>query len=126
MYHKIFSIQPIIKNESREIINKLINFYDKVMVLKLYIDSDDNNLKNMYHAAVTNHHIKLNKLNYIDAGFDLFLPCNEEKSQDYCHKFETGWVNKLDFKICCSSIIFTDTCINYNTGFYLYPRSSIW
>ena len=126
MYHTIFSIQSIIKNESREIINKLLNFYDKVMVLKLYIDSDDNNLKNMYHAAVTNQHIKLNKLNYIDAGFDLFLPCNEEKSQDYCHKFETGWVNQLDFKICCSAIIFTDTGKNYNTGYYLYPRSSIW
>lgn len=115
-----------IRNESRVIINNLLNVYDKVMVLKLYIDSDDNNLKNMYYSAVENHHNKLNNVSHIDAGFDLFLPCNNEILQEDIHLFEPGWVNEVDFKICCSAIIFTDTGKNYNTGYYMYPRSSIW
>jgi len=36
-----------------------------------------------------------------------------------------GPVNKVDFKVCCSAKMFTDTGKIFNTGYYMYPRSSL-
>ena len=113
----------------------LLDKYDKVMILKIYVDSDDNELKNIYINAANAHNNKI-ILNYdfIDAGFDLFAPGNEipeESNYDTDLLFYgTGWkdkvpVNKLDFKICCSAKMLTDTGKSYNTGYYMYPRSSL-
>ena len=33
--------------------------YDKVMNLKIFVDSDDENLKNIYNEAVTKHNKKI-------------------------------------------------------------------
>jgi dUTPase len=116
------------------IVTNLLNKYDKVMVLKLYVNSDDNNLKNMYYAAAKNHNNKImNKSTHIDAGFDLFAPGNEGGEEDTYGEtlrfFGPNWdvspVNKVDFKVCCSARMYVDTGKNYNTGYYMYPRSSL-
>lgn len=124
-------------NNSQDLMNLLLNSYEKIMFLKLFVDSDDNNLKNMYYAAAERHNNKLLKNHtHIDAGFDLFAPGNEQNSDEeeiygnVLRFFGPGWsdaspVNKLDLKVICSAKIFTDTGKNYNTGYYMYPRSSL-
>lgn len=116
-----------------EIIIRLLKNYDKVMHLKLFIVGS-NNLKNMYYAAVNNHNNKLLNNQFIDSGFDLFLPENEdskeyEKWGDSICFYGTGRtknpVNKVDFKIKCSAKMICDTGKSFNSGYYMYPRSSI-
>jgi dUTP pyrophosphatase len=34
-------------------------------------------------------------------------------------------VNKVDFKVICSAKMYTDTGKVFNTGYYMYPRSSL-
>ena len=102
----------------------LLNMYDKVMVLRVFVDSDDDRLRDMYRNAAIAHNNKLlTNMPHIDAGFDLFAP----ETIDF---FGPGWpqkspVNKLDFKICCAARIHADTGKNYNTGYYMHPRSSL-
>ena len=114
----------------------LFTIYDRVMVLKLYVDSDDNELKNKYLIAANTHNNKLlNNIDYIDAGFDLFAPGNDNNNEidiygDKLRFFSTGWenknpVNKIDFKVCCSAKMVLNTRQSFNTGYYMYPRSSL-
>ena len=102
----------------------LLNMYDKVMVLRVFVDSDDDHLRDMYRNAALAHNNKLlTNMQHIDAGFDLFAP-------ETIEFFGPGWpqkspVNKLDFKICCAARMHADTGKNYNTGYYMHPRSSL-
>uniref|UniRef100_A0A6C0E3E1 dUTPase-like domain-containing protein n=1 Tax=viral metagenome TaxID=1070528 RepID=A0A6C0E3E1_9ZZZZ len=99
------------------------SYYDKVMVLKVYVDTDDNTLRHMYYAAADNHNEKMrNNPFHIDAGFDLFAPGKDEDDE---LTFFYDRVNKLDFKISCSATMYTDNDKSFNTGYYMYPRSSI-
>jgi len=122
-------------NNNTILLNNLLRVYEKVMILKLFVDSEDNVLKNMYDSAMDKHNTKLeNNQVHIDAGFDLFAPGNEGNEQT-CYGnalrfFGTGWsdtspVNKLDYNVCCSAKMFTDSGKNFNTGYYMYPRSSL-
>jgi dUTPase len=118
------------------IVNNLLNTYEKVMVLKLFVDSNDDNLKYTYINAVNNHNNRTIHLTpeHIDAGFDLFAPGNEGEELDQyginTRFFGPGWqdripVNKLDFKVSCSAKMVTDGGKCFNTGYYMYPRSSL-
>jgi dUTPase len=117
------------------ILNNLLNTYERVMVLKLYIDSNDENLRYKYMNAVNSHNNKIiQQSQHIDAGFDLFAPGNEGEELDIygtnLRFFGPGWddassVNKIDFKVCCSARMFIDRGKNFNTGYYMYPRSSL-
>jgi dUTP pyrophosphatase len=113
--------------------NNLLEKYERVMVLKLFVDSNDE-LKSKYFEAVQIHNNKiLNDPSHIDAGFDIFTPRNsDENLNDDNYRFYgpgkgEQLVNKLDFKICCSAEMFCDgykrKC--FNTGYYMYPRSSL-
>jgi dUTP pyrophosphatase len=103
---------------SNKLTNDLLNIYGKFMLLKIFIDSDDDELKKKYIESINERHQKIiNNINHIDAGFDLFAP--ETK------RFTSTSVNKLDYKIICSAKILEDNSSPYNTGFYMYPRSSI-
>ena len=99
----------------------LLDIYGSYMLLKIFVDSDDEELKNKYIEAVNNHNNKMaEKPHHIDAGFDLYCPSNME--------FTSSKVNKLDFNVICSASIYREThndTIVYNTGYYMYPRSSI-
>jgi hypothetical protein len=124
-----------INNQSSHVLSRLLNIYERTMVLKLFVDSDDNELKNKYVQAADMHNNKLlNNPTHIDAGFDLFAPGNEGAELntwgDELRFFGPGWVdaspvNKLDLKVCCSAKMFLDSGKNFNTGYYMYPRSSI-
>jgi len=119
---------------AKENLSKLLNKCDKVMYLKIFVDGSYN-LKKMYHAAVDKHNNNLLNNKFFDAGFDLFLPENEdpteiEKWDDNIPFFGTGWnnrspVNKVDFKLKCSAQMYCDTGKNFSTGYYMYPRSSL-
>jgi hypothetical protein len=117
-------------------INTLLsNHCDKVMILKLFVDSNDENLKYTYINAANIHNNKIiESPQHIDAGFDLYAPGNEyEELNTYGNNlrfFGTGWndrtpVNKLDFKVSCSAEMVTDSGKRFNTGYYMYPRSSL-
>jgi len=102
-------------------IRKLLDTYDKYMYLKLYID-DTNDLKQKYIDAALNHNNKiLNPTNQcLDAGFDLFNPAKRVLNMNHMSS-----VNKFDHNIVCSAQMVTDSNKVYNTGYYMYPRSSI-
>ena len=122
-------------NQSSHVLHQLLNTYERVMVLKCFVDSNDNELSHKYVEAADIHNNKLlNNLSHIDAGFDLFAPGNEGDALnvwgDKLPFFGPGWddnspVNKLDLKVCCSARMYLDSGKNFNTGYYMYPRSSI-
>jgi dUTP pyrophosphatase len=97
--------------------SQLLNIYGSYMVLKVFVDSSNNTLKNKYIDAANSHNNELVKLpNMVDAGFDLFAP-----------EFYTATtsLNKIDFKVICSASMVLDSGKIYNTGYYMYPRSSL-
>lgn len=108
--------------------NNLLNIYGKIMLLKLFVDSNDIELNNKYIDAVNTHNNKLlNNPNMIDAGFDIFIAEPQILTNPVA--------NKVDFKVVCAcKMVMMDritendsplyNCI-HNTGFYMYPRSSI-
>lgn len=95
-------------------INELLTKYEKIMILKIYIDDED--IIKKYDEYILENNKRLHDNKYIDAGFDIFNPydlcCNDK-------------IIKYNLKIKCSASIKTDRYKFYNTGFYLYPRSSI-
>lgn len=126
-----------INNMTQTIMNTLLNIYDRVMVLKLYVDVNDINLIDRYREAVNNHNNKLFiNPHHIDAGFDLFAPGAPDSRDDHNYDpsvlrfYGPGWetqspVNRLNLRVSCSARIFTDTGKMFDTGYYMYPRSSL-
>jgi dUTP pyrophosphatase len=97
--------------------SQLLNIYGRYMVLKIFLDTNDNILKNKYIDAAHSHNNELVKSpNMIDAGFDLFTPDFYTASTP---------LNKIDFKLMCSATMVLDSGKIYNTGYYMYPRSSL-
>lgn len=97
--------------------NTLLNNYGRYMSMKIFIDDEDIDLKNTYINAINAHNTKiLNNPNIIDAGFDIYTPSKELLLNQLA--------NKVDFKIICACKMITQNN-SYNTGFYMYPRSSI-
>ena len=97
-------------------------YSDEYMLLKMFIDSDDDMLKHIYSERVLDHNEKMEK-EYYDAGFDLLNP--EEIILDQDNNLN---IVKINHKIKCSSKIVKKVSNNFKvrpTGYYLYPRSSI-
>ena len=88
---------------------------DRYMKLKIFIEDDT--LKQQYVKASLNHNSKMSNLLY-DAGFDIFSPIDYEISDNIK-------LHKLDFQIICAAEMVLDNNKQFNTGFYMYPRSSI-
>ena len=90
--------------------HELIAKYDKYM--SLYICATHPELKRRYiqMAEAHNQHTE-------NAGFDIITPL-------YTSCF-SGQVTKIDFGVKCKAIMITDSGKKYNTGFYMYPRSSL-
>jgi|LakMenE01Jun11ns_1017448.scaffolds.fasta_scaffold9912734_3 hypothetical protein len=116
-------------------VNMLLNTYEKVMILNLFVDSYDENLKHTYINAANSHNNKVIHLQeHIDAGFDLYAPGNQGEAFNHYGLqipfFGPGWqdrnpVNKMDFMVSCSAQMVTDGGKCFNTGYYMYPRSSL-
>jgi dUTPase len=124
-------------NMTQSILNTLLNIYDRIMVLKLYVDINDINLIDRYRDAANQHNNRLlNNPEHIDAGFDLYAPGGPDSRDDFDYDpsilrfYGPGWanqstVNRLNLRVSCSARIFTDTGKNFNTGYYMHPRSSL-
>lgn len=105
-------------------LHKLLNKYDKVLTLKIFVSNNDNELKGLYHDITKKHNEKaFNNISHIDAGFDLYLP--NTMTFHGPNEGDLNPVNKVDFGICCSAQIITDSNKIYNSGYYLHPRSSL-
>ena len=95
----------------------LLNIYGKFMHLKLFIDTMNHNLVDEYINAINKHNNKvINNDNMIDAGFDIFTAASQALTNQN--------INKVDFNVVCACQMVTKN-ETYNTGFYMYPRSSI-
>lgn len=99
------------------LIEKLLKNNYHVMVLKLFTANMD--LKLAYMDVIEKRNKRLlESCEFVDAGFDLFNPHALLAKKDY--------VAKMDFEIKCSAqMILSETKRPINTGYYLYPRSSI-
>jgi len=96
--------------------------YDKYMYLKMYVkdnNSESQELKQKYMDYVYIHNQKLIKNpQHIDAGFDILSPCKIITNPNN--------VNKVDFNIVCSAVMIDNIKnLESNTGYYIYPRSSL-
>jgi dUTPase len=130
-------MEIFINNMTQTIMNTLLNIYDRVMVLRLYVDVNDINLIDRYREAANEHNNRLfNNPHHIDAGFDLFAPGGPDSRDDHNYDpsvlrfYGPGWenqspVNRLNLRVSCSARIFTDTGKNFDTGYYMHPRSSL-
>jgi hypothetical protein len=119
-------------SQSQKLHDSLLQTYDRYMLLNIFVDSDDYELQNRYLQAANSHNNKLlNNTNYIDAGFDLFAPGNLNScgdDSDLCFfgpNRDCSPVNKVDFKVICSAKMFLDSGKEFNSGYYMYPRSSL-
>jgi dUTP pyrophosphatase len=117
----------------KELHDRLLHTYDKIMYLKFFVE-DFGSLREYYEDYVNKHNNKVLNNAFIDSGFDLFLPENEDEEKNLygekIHFFGKGWedvspLNKVNFKVKCFAQIICDTGKQYNTGFYVYPRSSL-
>ena len=116
-----------------EFIFNILMRYHNIMYLKIYVDEPltiTSELKTIYQEAATNHNAKIeNNSQFIDAGFDLYLPSNyNETIQAYDNTLvfkNDGAVKTVDFKIKCSAKMYSSPDREYNTGYYMFPRSSI-
>jgi dUTP pyrophosphatase len=92
-----------------------------LMVLNLFVEEDNAKLKNTYLSAAQKHNLSLlEEPHFFNAGFDLFLP-------EY-QMFTKLMINKTSFKVKCSAQmvnLLTDDNRQFNTGYYMYPRSSL-
>jgi len=101
--------------------NKFLNC-DRYMLLRICISLKQNdgqfsnNLKNMYLNAANAHNAKIRGNPFPDAGFDLFTPVD-------VNCISTEW-NKVNFGVQCSATMVCESGKRFNTGFYIYPRSS--
>lgn len=108
---------------------------EQFMYLSIFIDSTDEELKNLYVESAQKHNKKiLEDPHFYDAGFDLFLPKNTNPINDIwgdgTRFYSTGWkdiphpVNKIDFKVKCCAKMYNGSK-SYFTPFYTYARSSM-
>jgi dUTP pyrophosphatase len=90
---------------------------DKVMELRVFVDSNDSEFIEIYRSAILQHNTNIFFNPFYDAGFDLLCPDN--------YKCLGGCVTKINFQVkSCARIISENGQCVY-TGFYMYPRSSL-
>lgn len=102
----------------------LLNYYPNFMLLRVFVENYDQDLKMKYVNHIRDHNDKIiNDPRYIDAGFDLLIPNQlnfvRENGENNFH------VNKVNHRIKCSASVISADRSPYNTGYYLHPRSSI-
>lgn len=93
------------------------NNCDRFMDLRIFIHGGDNILNNLYTNSANLHNSKMNYSSFPDAGFDLFAPV-----EMHCFGYN---VTKINFGVSCSARIVCENGKSFNTGFFMYPRSSL-
>lgn len=89
------------------------------MTLKLFIDSDDQHLIDLYNGSVSKHNSQMLHNPYPDAGFDIFTP-----EPSAVAEYNIAPI-KINFKVKASAVMTYANGYNYNTGFFMSPRSSL-
>jgi len=84
--------------------------------LYLFVDSDDNELKNKYIEKAAKHNQMLAENSHPDSGFDLMLPDKTE--------FMAMIPKFVNFQVKCAMVRELHDS-NKPSAFYMYPRSSI-
>jgi len=111
----------------------LIAKYGKYMELKVFVDSQNEDLHEKYKHAVEKHnqsilssclekhHQNVLTMPFFDAGFDLFNPADIEVCRE-----DTIFYSplKMDFQLKCSATMVSQDRV-CPTGYYMYPRSSL-
>jgi hypothetical protein len=86
------------------------------MTLKMFINSDDDELKKLYRKEAARHNGEILVDEHIESGFNLLSPeqvcCVSEKA------------NPLNFKIKCSARM-NSSLKEYNSGFFVYATNEI-
>lgn len=85
-------------------------------LLKIYVDSSNQELKDAYIEAAKQHNTQQESLTP-DSGFDLLVPGFLELSTTEYN------VQKIDFQVKCALV--SDDNDYAFSGYYLYPRSSL-
>jgi len=105
---------------NEQLANTILGIYERYMHLQIFVQeqNDSSILKQMYSTAVEKRNKKMmDSSDWIDAGFDLMIPVNTQ--------FGSDWVNKVDFGIVCAATIVSSSRKEFNTGYYIHPRSSL-
>lgn len=104
-------------------IEQLCNLYPEFMVIHIYVDPNDTPLHELYVKNVEKHnkHILENPTQF-NSGFDMFVT--------EVQPVANGHMRLIDFKVACAAKLYKqhrDPNHHYyvNSGFYIYPRSSI-
>lgn len=93
------------------------------MILRVQVS--DPELRERYQHAIEAHNNKMQKnIDFPDSGFDLLTPYNKD-SLVGSHKCVFTKVNKIDLQVKCAAVLYDSAGNATNTGYYLYPRSSI-
>ena len=108
-------------------ITDIVNAFSDVLIVKVFIDTLDDRLRNLYSNQVNNHNYKILTEcskpawdRHINSGFDLYTPCSQS--------FTPDTVNVIDFNLICAAVFYSKSpagMIARNSGFYMYPRSSL-
>jgi dUTP pyrophosphatase len=91
----------------------LLDIYGQYMILRIFVRDEE--LRKQYDTAAKKHNSQ--NIDFINAGFDLFVPTTT-------HVYDNT-TNKIDMEIICAAEMVTSSGKTYNTGYYLYPRSSL-
>jgi dUTPase len=103
----------------------LLNKYDKVMQLKIFVSNNDDELKQRYQNAAALHNANLLNNHFIDAGFDLFVPFSHDLNNNDMNNNNNNMMLKVNHQVQCCAQMYTDTNKVFYTGYYMDPRSSI-
>jgi len=95
-------------------LNSLTDNNRQYAVLKIFVNPDNNELRQLYENHVASHNNSVVHSSHPNSGFDLFIVDDVTFSQELDSKF-------IDLEIHCEMI----NSDNLSTGFYLFPRSSI-
>lgn len=108
--------------------------HNQLMYISIFVDDDDVQLKKLYVESALKHNEKIIKdPHYYDAGFDLFLPANQDGCSRFLNRFHSiktsnvPSINKIDFKVKCCAKIYNvhNSATSFYTPFYTYARSSM-
>jgi dUTP pyrophosphatase len=87
-----------------------------LMHLKVFVDKDFPELRQLYEAAIQKHNTNLVANQFLDAGFDLYTPEQMTVSEP---------LTFVNFRVQCSAQLIHDSGKTHYCGYSLYPRSSL-
>jgi len=112
-------IEERILNSFNNLRNSCPSVANNFAILKLAVNPNNDNLKNIYQQKVDAHNNKILNTLYPDSGFDLFVPDNVYFDEDTITKF-------IDFQIK-AEMVYCDVTKNqpFTCAYTIHPRSSI-